>query len=201
MMKIDMTKAYDTIDCDFLMHVIWAFGFSSEVCNLINQCVATPWHSVVMNRMAKAFFKGGRGLCQGDPLSPYLFILVEEVFTRILKNKFEAGEVGVYSQPVGGPLVLHLLFADDMVIFANGGKRSVKAIKDTLSLYASWSGQVVNEDKSSIFFSSKILTPRCQLLLRLIGFSEGKFPVRYLGVPIIFGQMKGVYSEELVQCI
>jgi hypothetical protein len=124
MMKIDMAKAYDTIDWDFLLKVLNAFGFSSEVCKLISNCVSSPWFSVVMNGTSKGFFKGGRGLRQGDPLSPYLFILVEEVFSRLLRKKVQDGTIGYYSQPRKGPLISHLLYADDMVIFRLDGRKT-----------------------------------------------------------------------------
>lgn len=125
MMKIDMVNAYDTIDWAFLVQVLRAFGFSVGVCNLVQQCVTTPWYSIVTNGMAKGFFKGGRGLRQGDPLLPYLFVIVEEIFSCLLRSRFEAGEVGYFSHPHGGPLISHLLYVDGMVIFSNGEKGSV----------------------------------------------------------------------------
>lgn len=97
--------------------------------------------------------------------------------------------------------ILHLLYADDMVIFANGGKISMKMIKEVLNLYAQWLGQVINEDKSSIFLSSKISPHQHRDTLRLTGFSAGSFPVKYLGVPIISGRMKIIYLEELLMQI
>lgn len=67
MRKIDKSKAYDMFDWDFLFHVLSAFVFSAAVCHLIKKCVSMPWFSV--DGMAKGFFKGGRSLCQGDPIS------------------------------------------------------------------------------------------------------------------------------------
>ncbi|KAF5462884.1 hypothetical protein F2P56_018853 [Juglans regia] len=141
MIKVDFAKAYDNIDWEFLLHVLDAFGFSSQFRDLVKQCVMTVWYSVVMNGTVKGFYKSGRGLRQGDPLSPYLFILVEEILSRLLKENFQAGLIGRFSHPRGVPLISHLLYADDMVIFANGEKKYVKLIMDCLKKYEAWSGQ------------------------------------------------------------
>lgn len=70
LVKIDMAKAYDRVDWGFLLHVLAAFGVSPQVCRLIEGCIFTPWYSIVMYGTARGFFRGEKGLCQGDPLSP-----------------------------------------------------------------------------------------------------------------------------------
>ncbi|XP_040986544.1 uncharacterized protein LOC121234610 [Juglans microcarpa x Juglans regia] len=125
-----------------------------------------------------------RGLRQGDPLSPYLFILMEEVLTRLLRKHFEEGQIGKFSHPIGAPLVSHLLYADDILIFANGGKRSIKNLMHTPDIYERRSSQQISRDKSALFLSKLISTSRKRSLLSLTGFKEGKFPVTYLGVPL-----------------
>ncbi|XP_031287891.1 uncharacterized protein LOC116146622 [Pistacia vera] len=121
MVKIDMAKAYDHVDWKFLLNVLTSFGFSSQVCNLVRECVTCPWFSIMMNGTSKGFFQPARGLRQGDPLSPYLFIIMEEVLSRLLCKNFEEGRIRCYSHPVGAPLVSHLLYADDLLVFVNGG--------------------------------------------------------------------------------
>lgn len=118
----------------------------------------------------KVFFPSGRGLRQGDPLSPYLFILVEEIQSRLLKKCFEAGEIEPFNHTRGAPLISHLLYVDDVVVFANGGQSSVKKIRDTFKMYEEWSGQVVSQEKSSVFLSKNITAARRRGLLCLTGF-------------------------------
>lgn len=76
-----MAKAYDQVSQGFLKQVLKCFGFSDWVCRIIFECVETPWFSVMMNGITKGFFKYGKWLRQGDHLSPYLFIIMEEVLS------------------------------------------------------------------------------------------------------------------------
>ncbi|XP_042944790.1 uncharacterized protein LOC122278671 [Carya illinoinensis] len=129
LIEVDIAKAYDSLDRDFLLHVMTSFGFSTRFCELIRQCISIPWFSVVMNGSAKGFFPSGRGLRQGDLLSPYLFILVQEILSRLLKHNFEMGKIAPYSHPRGTLLVSHLFYADDIVVFANGSSAFLGRIK------------------------------------------------------------------------
>lgn len=88
----------------------------------------------MMNDTYKNFFKPFRGLRQGDPLSPYLFIIMEEVLSRLLKNRFEDGSIGRFYHPRGAHLISHLLYADDLLIFSNGDSRAGSSIRQIRQL-------------------------------------------------------------------
>ncbi|XP_042984734.1 uncharacterized protein LOC122313615 [Carya illinoinensis] len=197
-LKIDMAKAYDSMNWDFLIHSLASFGFSEGVCSLVHQCISSPWFSVVMNGILKGFFQGGRGLRQGDPLSPYLFILGEEIFSRLLKKSFQERRIIPFQHPRGAPIISHLLYANDIVIFANGDKKSIRAISEVLTIYENWSGQRVNKEKSSIIFSKIVPRSRRRNILSILGFSEGLLPFKYLGVPIVSGRLKAVHFDEFL---
>ncbi|XP_042964017.1 uncharacterized protein LOC122298309 [Carya illinoinensis] len=198
LVKLDMSKAYDRVNWRFLIHVLGVFGFSSQFCDLINLCISSPWYSIMLNGTSLGFFKGERGLRQGDPLSPYLFVIMQEVLSRLLKKAFVNGNIGRFSQARGTPLISHLMYADDIVIFTNGGKKSMRGLMEVLNLYENWTGQVLNKNKSAILFSNKISNTRKSSILRMTGFSEGSFPFKYLGVPIVVGRLKVCDFGDLI---
>ncbi|KAF5446730.1 hypothetical protein F2P56_032333 [Juglans regia] len=151
-----------------------------------------------MNGTPKGFFQSKRGLRQGDPLSPYLFIVMQEVLSRLIKHAADNGRIHPFFQARGTLLVSHLMYTDDIVIFANGSKRSIKGLMQVLNSYESWSGQVLSKEKSAIFFSKHILMSRKRSILRISGFSEGSFPFKYLGVPIVNGRLKAFDFTDLL---
>lgn len=91
-----------------------------------------------------------------DPLSPYLFILMEEVLSRMLKVDFEKGRIRKFVYPKGCPLISHLLYIDDLLVFTNGEHRSLKQLLMTLGFYEWWFKQKINKAMFAFFFSSKI---------------------------------------------
>lgn len=98
-------------------------------------------------------------------------------------------------------MVSHLLYTDDLLIFANGKKKSIRMLIKTLKQYEDWSGQLINKEKSSIFLSKRIAYARRRSLLRMTGFVEGVFPSIYLGVPLVSGRLKARALEPLVNKI
>lgn len=185
MVKVDMAKAYDRVEWQFLLHVLSSFGFPVRFCKLIDQCISTLWFLVMMNGTMQGFFKSSSGLRQGDPLSPYLFIIMQEVLTRLLKRGFQERRIGCFSHSRGASAITHLMYADDLVIFANAGKKSIRELKKVLCLYESWSGQKINKEKTAIFFSENCSVAWKGERLRDTSFKEGQFPITYLGVSVV----------------
>ena len=153
MIKVDMAKAYDRVDWNFLLEVFRCFGFSLSFCDLIRACISNIWYYVLLNGTMRGFFQGGRGLRQGDRLLPYLFIIIKEVLSRLLKQSVSSHKIGNFSQPRGTPQISHLMYADDIMIFLNGGKKSVRELLLVFEKYEIWSGQMINKEKTDIFFS------------------------------------------------
>lgn len=96
-----------------------------------------------------------RGLRQGDPLSPYLFILIADVFSRPLSNAVQNGSVKALKMSRSCPLLSHLFFANDAMIFMEATEENVAAVLGVIADYCRASGQEVNLQKPSLIFSSK----------------------------------------------
>ncbi|XP_075499823.1 uncharacterized protein LOC142538376 [Primulina tabacum] len=165
-------------------------------------CLEALWlfRAVNINGSLTGFFGSTRGLRQGDPLSPLLFILGAEYLSRGLDRLYRHYTAIRYRS--GCDLLLsHLAYADDIIIFANGGTREMNSLMDFLHHYENCSGQLVNAVKSVI-----ILPPRCSgrtrsRLLRITGFGEGCFPIKYLGVPLFCGNRVFSLFDPLVQMV
>ncbi|KAK4841187.1 hypothetical protein QYF36_000342 [Acer negundo] len=87
----------------------------------------------------------------------------------------------------------------DILIFVNGGKRSIRRLVEILGVYESWSRQVISKEMSALFPSKHISSSRTCSLLRLTGFREGKFPVTYLGAPLMSGRLTTRIIDPFVE--
>ncbi|KAL9675669.1 hypothetical protein QQ045_003873 [Rhodiola kirilowii] len=200
MVKLDMSKAYDRLSWLFLLWMFRALGFSHQWCNLIYRNISNCWDSVSWGGESFSFFKSNRGVRQGDPLSPTLFVIAMEFFSWKFNAAIYNGVVHPFI-PGGPPPVHHLLYADNMVVFANGRKNSVRKMVDIIQSFCYTSGQILNPDKSCIFFSTSIKENRRINLLDLTGFKTGLFPVTYLGDILFLGRPKIEYFIHLKKCI
>ncbi|KAL0307638.1 UNVERIFIED_CONTAM: hypothetical protein Scaly_2976400 [Sesamum calycinum] len=89
MLKVDIQKAYDSVEWDFLLETLRLFNFPQQFIILIKQCVSTASFSISLNGSIYGFFKSSRGLRQGDPISPYLFVLVMEVWSTLIRHRVQ----------------------------------------------------------------------------------------------------------------
>lgn len=96
------------------------------------------------------------------------------------------------------PLISHLLYADDILIFLNGEKRSLRRLESTLSCYENWYGQQLSREKSAIYTLPTISASWRHGLVWLTRFAECTFLVTYLGVPLVRGHLKACHLYLLV---
>ncbi|KAL2252827.1 UNVERIFIED_CONTAM: hypothetical protein Sindi_0077400 [Sesamum indicum] len=171
-LKVDIRKAYDTVEWDFLLAVLQLFGFPQTFIRWIEECVTTAAFSIGLNGNPHGFFAGARGLRQGDPLSSYLFVLVMEVLHLGLLQLIEQDLQFFYHWKCEPAKLFQLGFADDLLLFCRADLNSLRTLKRGLDRFAEWSGLRLNEQ-----------------ILTIMGFQEGQLPMRYLGLPLLSSRL------------
>lgn len=199
-LKIDMNKAYDRIEWDFLEAVMIKMGFARVWINLIMNCISVSF-AVIINGQPGKFFKPTRGLRQGDPLSPYLFLLVSEALSRNLSSAVHNGEIKGVRIARRCPMISHLFFADNALFFVKAEAQNYMKLKEKLDKYCLASGQCISSQKSSIFFSSNTLVETRRDICALLNINGVDNPGTYLGLPTIWGRSKNAalgYIKERI---
>ncbi|XP_027158138.1 uncharacterized protein LOC113759763 [Coffea eugenioides] len=138
--KLDKIKAFDHVSWEFLSRLLLRLGFPSHFVALVLNNLCSAWFSVLINGKPHGFFQAGRGIKQGDSLSPFLFILVSEALSRGLGSLLAEGKLKAYAQPQSTVPISHLAFADDIVIFTTADRRTVRHLIDFLEVYQRGSG-------------------------------------------------------------
>ncbi|KAL2224828.1 UNVERIFIED_CONTAM: hypothetical protein Sindi_2936600 [Sesamum indicum] len=187
-LKVDIRKAYGTVEWDFMIAMMELFGFPSTFLKWIEACVTTPSFSVVLNGKPHGFFKGARGLRQGDPLSPYLFVLVMEVLHLGFLQLIDQNEVFSFHWKCDTARVFQLGFADDLLLLCRADVDSIRVFKTGLDRFAHWSGLRLNLQKSHLIISCSAQGLREEMLVEL-GFQEGVLPMMYLGLHLLSSRL------------
>jgi hypothetical protein len=151
--KLDMSKAYDRVEWSFLDLIMRKLGFAERWVSLVMECITTVSYSVLIDGEPKGYIRPSRGIRQGDPLSPYLFLLYAERLTALIRQAERMGNITGVSISRGGPRVSHLLFADDSLLFCQASIAASEKLMEILSTYEDSSGQKLNKEKTTIFFS------------------------------------------------
>ncbi|GJV32920.1 RNA-directed DNA polymerase, eukaryota, reverse transcriptase zinc-binding domain protein [Tanacetum coccineum] len=159
----------------------------SALCKLVSHCQSAfiPGRQITNNiLLTQELLRGRRGLRQGDPISPYIFTLVMEVFTLILQKQISEDVKFKYHWGCKDLQISHLCFVDDLLVLCHGDLNSVKVVKRALDMFSSVSGLNPNIGKSIVFFGN-VKEQDKQDILSILPLKIGSLPVSYLGVPLI----------------
>ncbi|XP_050222727.1 uncharacterized protein LOC126672819 [Mercurialis annua] len=174
-MKIDIKKAFDTMEWGFILEVLDAFGFSLHFRDWILEIFSSARISIMINGTTKGYFSCSRGVRQGDPLSPLLFCIAEDFLSRLISYYVQIGDLKLMSY-----------------------SRAIKAI---FEMYGSISGQWVSWDKSSAFFGKSVTDHRARNLTSLLNIKQGNLPFDYLDIPLFIGAPRKCYLQKIADRI
>ena len=188
--KLDMSKAYDRVEWGFLKRVMVRMGFARRWINLMMMCVRTTSYSVLFNGEPKGYIKPSRGIRQGDPLSPYLFLLCAEGLSALLQKAERDRKISGVSVCRGGPKISHLLFVDDSLLFCHASSDACHRLMEVLAMYERASGQMINKEKTALFFSKNSPEQVRTTIQQLWGVQGTVNFEKYLGLPALVGKSK-----------
>jgi hypothetical protein len=186
--KLDMSKAYDRVEWDFLEAVMHRLRFEAKWVNLVMKCIRTVTYVVLVNGKPVGNIRPSRGIRQGDPISPYLFLLCAEAFSALLNRAERKGVITGVPTSFKSPRLNHLFFADDSMLFCKANSVEWRRLIRILEVYEVGSGQRLNMNKTSIFFSRNTSQERKQEILMLSRLSEAHRIDTYLGLPSFVGK-------------
>ncbi|GKV29432.1 hypothetical protein SLEP1_g38359 [Rubroshorea leprosula] len=181
--KADFEKAYDCVDWSFLDWMMESFGFETKWRGWIKECLSTARISVLVNRSPTREFEVGKGLRQGDPLSPFLFLMVAEGLQGLVQRAVKEGMLNGIEIGKKGLSVSLLQFADDTIIMGRADAENIRTVEDILKWFVLMSGLRINFSKSSIFgynVSEKWLKGSAGMIQCRVG----RAPFLYLGLPV-----------------
>ncbi|KAA3454599.1 Retrovirus-related Pol polyprotein LINE-1 [Gossypium australe] len=183
--KLDLEKAYDRVSWDFINASLSAAGIPLFLRNVIMSAISSSTMQVPWNRVPTQKFKPNRGIRQGCPLSPYLFVLCMEWLGHSIHSEIEVGTWDPIRLSRFGPPISHLFFADDLVIFCKAQIDQARLLKSILSLFCETSGHKISTGKSNIFYSKSTEAETRNQISQLFGFQEVQNLGKYLGVPLL----------------
>ena len=173
-LKLDMSKAYDRVESRFLMEIMRKMGFCDIWLNLIHERISMVSYSILVNGEPKGEIFPSRGIRQGNPLSPYLFLLCSEGLNRMIQKVAREDIIRGFSLCKNGPKITHLFFADDSLLFCCARREDLQAIQHILTNYEHASSQKINREKTTLFFSKAVFDDMKGEIIDFLGVPEIK---------------------------
>ena len=179
----------------------FAYGFIESWVAMIMLCVSTVTYSILINGEPKSFIRPSRGLRQGDPLSPFLFLFCAEGLNALLCKESEDKEIRGLSLCRQGPRITHLFFADGCLLFCRSNVADCPKIQLLLDWYEAALGQQVNKAKTILFFNRNTSAEVQQEIKDLLGVPAIKHYDKYLILPSFVGRQKKACFNQIKERI
>ena len=179
--KLDFRKAFDSICWSSLIQILQARGFPSDFCSWVQNILLTGKTAILLNGVPGSWIQCRCGLRQGDPFSPYLFIIVADVLQRLIAKAFQTNVLCHPLRPNEPPVTLQ--YADDTLIIAAASDAATIILKNTLHDFALATGLVINFQKTALLTIATDSSTQNNIATT-IGCSLSSFPLVYLGLPL-----------------
>ena len=194
LLKLDIKKAFDSVRWDYLVDMLQHMGFPAIYRDWVAALLSTASSRVLLNGVAGDPIKHGRGLRQGDPLSPLLFVLAIDPLHHILRKATSQGHL--HEIRGRAPTIRTSLFADDAAIFVAPKKEDIDFLVSTLQRFGTVTGLVTNCNKS------QVAPIRCEgidldAILHSFPATRTSFPMKYLGLPLSVTRLKRIHFQSL----
>lgn len=199
--KLYMHQAYDRVEWVFLKAMLGKLGFTEKWTDLIMACVSFVEYRVRFNSNEIEPFQQTRGLRQGDPLSPYLFLLCAEGLLALLSHEEERGNLHGIHVCRDSPTISHLLFADHSLVLMRADATNTNTLRGILNDYCSASGQLVSEAKCSIYFSPNTSVDVKSEVCQVLNIMTESISDKYLGLPSMIGVDRVDFFKHLIERI
>jgi hypothetical protein len=161
-------------------------------------CVRSVRFAVRINGYVHETFVPSRGLRQGDPLSPYLFLFVADSLACLLRDEIDEGSISPLKIARNAPGLSNLMFADDCLLFFKASRIEAEAVMKALCLFQRATGQLLSNSKCSLLFTSVCPAAVQNDIRATLGVSSSTFEEKYLGLPTPEGRMKGEYFQPIM---
>lgn len=182
--KVDLSKAYDKLGWEFIGKVLSVIKLPERLVNVIMHAITSVETNVKWNGARTDYFHPQRGIRQGDPISPYLFVLCMDKLSHLILNAVNNGEWHTLRAGGNGPMVSHLMFADDLLLFGEASELQMNCVMSIMNSFCRMSGQEVSQEKTSILFSKNVGRNIWERLTQISSFRETNDLGKYLGVPL-----------------
>ncbi|GKD54100.1 reverse transcriptase [Tanacetum coccineum] len=189
-LKVDLSKAFNRVEWDFLLAILGKMRFGDLWCNWTCICITTYELEFMVNGDSVEIIKPQRGIRQRYPISTYLFIIVADVLSRQISRALYLGILSGIKMARNFPLISHIFFADDSLFFLKASHAECGTLISILNSYCEASGQTVNFQKSSAFFSPNTSSSLRDDICGDLHVHQIDPKAKYLGLPFIFGQKK-----------
>lgn len=189
-LKLDINKAYDRMDSDYLKGVTVKMVFSEKWIEWMSLCIESVDYSILVNNEMGGPIIPDRGPCQGDPLPPHLFIIGAEGLSALIRDAEERQIIIGTSICRGAPSISHLLFADDCFMFFKAEESQAHAMKNILTVYEAVSGQPISLPKLEIYYSRNVSSELKGTIADTMGVQSVLGTGKYLGLPSMIDRDK-----------